>query len=167
MPAFFGPSNANNGSFEDFLARYLQGQRTSRLGRPVDITRLLSRHTHEVLTGAAQFAVEHGHTDVDALHLLRVMVQTEPVAEALRRSGADAAAIARDAEQRLPETGPRRTESTPALTQSAAAATFLQLEADYEAAYLLTLQSALTLIRWPGPSAPRTSIQNTSSWPLC
>ncbi len=119
MPAFFGPSNANNGSFEDFLARYLQGQRTSRLGRPVDITRLLSRHTHEVLTGAAQFAVEHGHTDVDALHLLRVMVQTEPVAEALRRSGADAAAIARDAEQRLPETGPRRTESTPALTQSA------------------------------------------------
>ena len=30
----------------------------------------------------------------------------------------------------------------PALTQSAAAATFLQLEADWEAAYLLTLQSA-------------------------
>ena len=30
----------------------------------------------------------------------------------------------------------------PALAQSAAAATFLQLEADWEAAYLLTLQSA-------------------------
>ncbi|MFL4473007.1 ATP-dependent Clp protease ATP-binding subunit [Paeniglutamicibacter sp. MACA_103] len=119
MPAFFGPSGAGNGSFEDFLARYLQGQRTSRFGRPVDITRLLSRHTHEVLTRAAQFAVEHGHTDIDALHLLRVMLDVEPVDEALRRSGADAAAIARDAEQRLPESGPQRTESTPALTPSA------------------------------------------------
>ncbi|MGB9035899.1 MAG: Clp protease N-terminal domain-containing protein, partial [Paeniglutamicibacter sp.] len=119
MPAFFGPSDAGNGSFEDFLARYLQGQRTSRFGRPVDITRLLSRHTHEVLTRAAQFAVEHGHSDIDALHLLRVMLETEPVGEALRRSGADAAAIARDAEQRLPETGPQRSDSTPALTPSA------------------------------------------------
>ncbi|GAA1882170.1 ATP-dependent Clp protease ATP-binding subunit [Paeniglutamicibacter psychrophenolicus] len=119
MPAFFGPSDAGNGSFEDFLARYLQGQRTSRFGRPVDITRLLSRHTHEVLTRAAQFAVEHGHSDIDALHLLRVMLETEPVGEALRRSGADAAAIARDAEQRLPESGPKRSGSTPALTPSA------------------------------------------------
>ncbi|MBV1781235.1 ATP-dependent Clp protease ATP-binding subunit [Paeniglutamicibacter sp. ABSL32-1] len=119
MPAFFGPSGAGNGSFEDFLARYLQGQRTSRLGRPIDITRLLSRHTHEVLTRAAQFAVEHGHSDIDALHLLRVMLETEPVGEALRRSGADAAAIARDAEQRLPESGPRHNESAPALTPSA------------------------------------------------
>ncbi|MCV9995830.1 ATP-dependent Clp protease ATP-binding subunit [Paeniglutamicibacter sp. ZC-3] len=119
MPAFFGPSGAGNGSFEDFLARYLQGQRTSRFGRPVDITRLLSRHTHEVLTRAAQFAVEHGHTDIDALHLLRVMLEIEPVDEALRRSGADAGAIARDAEQRLPESGPRHSESAPALTPSA------------------------------------------------
>ncbi|OIH85570.1 AAA family ATPase [Arthrobacter sp. UCD-GKA] len=119
MPAFFGPADAGNGSFEDFLARYLQGQRTSRFGRPVDITRLLSRHTHEVLTRAAQFAVEHGHSDIDALHLLRVMLETEPVGEALRRSGADAAAIARDAEQRLPESGPQRSDSTPALTPSA------------------------------------------------
>jgi ATP-dependent Clp protease ATP-binding subunit ClpC len=119
MPAFFGPSDAGNGSFEDFLARYLQGQRTSRFGRPVDITRLLSRHTHEVLTRAAQFAVEHGHSDIDALHLLRVMLETEPVGEALRRSGADAAAIAGDAEQRLPETGPQRSGSSPALTPSA------------------------------------------------
>ncbi|MDQ0095154.1 ATP-dependent Clp protease ATP-binding subunit [Paeniglutamicibacter psychrophenolicus] len=119
MPAFFGPSDAGNGSFEDFLARYLQGQRTSRFGRPVDITRLLSRHTHEVLTRAAQFAVEHGHSDIDALHLLRVMLETEPVGEALRRSGADATAIARDAEQRLPESGPQRADSNPALTPSA------------------------------------------------
>ncbi len=118
MPALFGSSGSGNGSFEDFLARYLQGQRSSRFGRPVDITRLLSRQTHEVLARAAQFAVEHGHTDIDALHLLRVMLETEPTNGALRRSGADADAIARDAEQRLPETGPQRTDSAPALTQS-------------------------------------------------
>ena len=100
MPASFGPSGAGNGSFEDFLARYLQGQRTSRSGRPVDITRLLSRHTHDVMARAAKFAMAHGHNELDALHILRVMVDSEPIAEMLRRAGADVAAIARDAEQR-------------------------------------------------------------------
>ena len=119
MPASFGPSGAGNGSFEDFLARYLQGQRTSRFGRPVDITRLLSRHTHDVMARAAKFAMTHGHNELDALHILRVMIDSEPIAEMLRRAGADAAAIARDAEQRLPETGERPTDAAPGLTQSA------------------------------------------------
>ncbi|MCW2848047.1 MAG: acyl-CoA dehydrogenase domain protein [Marmoricola sp.] len=42
----------------------------------------------------------------------------------------------------LTEAGVEVDYDRPALTQSAAAATFLQLEADWEAAYLLTLQSA-------------------------
>jgi acyl-CoA dehydrogenase len=42
----------------------------------------------------------------------------------------------------LEEAGVEIDYDRPALTQSAAAATFLQLEADWEAAYLLTLQSA-------------------------
>ena len=44
--------------------------------------------------------------------------------------------------RRLEEAGVEIDYDRPALTQSAAAATFLQLEADWEAAYLLTLQSA-------------------------
>ncbi|MBT1001414.1 ATP-dependent Clp protease ATP-binding subunit [Paenarthrobacter sp. DKR-5] len=119
MPTFFGPAGSGSGSFDEFLARYLQGQRAARSGRPTDITRLLSRRTHDVLTLAAQFAVDHGHADVDALHLLRVMAETEPAVGYVQRAGADASAVARAAEERLPEKSGRTAEAAPALTQSA------------------------------------------------
>jgi ATP-dependent Clp protease ATP-binding subunit ClpC len=118
LPTYFGPTGSENGSFDEFLARYLQGQRAQG-GRPIEITRLLSRRTHELLVQAAQFAVDHGHAHVDALHLLRVMVEQEPAASAIRRAGGDPAAIAADAEQRLPESSDQQATSAPALTPSA------------------------------------------------
>ncbi|TFC59303.1 ATP-dependent Clp protease ATP-binding subunit [Cryobacterium sp. TMB1-7] len=119
MPTYFGPTGSDNGSFDEFLARYLQGQRAAQSGRPIEITRLLSRRTHEILVQAAQFAVSHGHAHVDALHLLRVMVEQEPAASAIRRAGGDPAAIAAAADQRLPESGDRESQSAPGLTPSA------------------------------------------------
>jgi ATP-dependent Clp protease ATP-binding subunit ClpC len=119
MPTFFGPDNSGNGSFDEFIARYLQGQRAARAARPIDLTRLLSRRTHEVLAQAARFAVEHGHTDVDALHILRVMVDQAPIVEPVRNAGADPAAIIAAAEQRLPEKSAPRGDTAPALTPSA------------------------------------------------
>ncbi|PXA67269.1 ATP-dependent Clp protease ATP-binding subunit [Cryobacterium arcticum] len=119
MPTYFGPTGSENGSFDEFLARYLQGQRSGQSGRPIEITRLLSRRTHELLVQAAQYAVDHGHAHVDALHLLRVMVEQEPAASAIRRAGGDPAAIAADAEQRLPESSDREAQSAPGLTPSA------------------------------------------------
>jgi ATP-dependent Clp protease ATP-binding subunit ClpC len=118
LPTYFGPAGSENGSFDEFLARYLQGQRAQG-GRPIEITRLLSRRTHELLVQAAQFAVDHGHAHVDALHLLRVMVEQEPAASAIRRAGGDPAAIAADAEQRLPESSDQQATAAPALTPSA------------------------------------------------
>jgi len=118
LPTYFGPAGSENGSFDEFLARYLQGQRAQG-GRPIEITRLLSRRTHELLVQAAQFAVDHGHAHVDALHLLRVMVEQEPAASAIRRAGGDPAAIAADAEQRLPESSDQQAAAAPALTPSA------------------------------------------------
>jgi ATP-dependent Clp protease ATP-binding subunit ClpC len=118
LPTYFGPAGSENGSFDEFLARYLQGQRAQG-GRPIEITRLLSRTTHEILVQAAQFAVGHGHAHVDALHLLRVMVEQEPAASAIRRAGGDTAAIAAAAEQRLPESSDRDAQSAPGLTPSA------------------------------------------------
>jgi len=118
LPTYFGPTGSENGSFDEFLARYLQGQRAQG-GRPIEITRLLSRRTHELLVQAAQFAVDHGHAHVDALHLLRVMVEQEPAASAIRRAGGDPAAIAADAEERLPESSDRESQSAPGLTPSA------------------------------------------------
>ncbi|RAM39259.1 ATP-dependent Clp protease ATP-binding subunit [Arthrobacter globiformis] len=119
MPTFFGPAGSGNGSFDEFFARYLQGQRAARSTRPRDLTRLLSRRTHEVLAHAARFATDHGHSDVDALHILRVMVQDEPAAGYLRRAGADTAAVAQAAEDRLPEKSSVAVDGTPALTPSA------------------------------------------------
>lgn len=119
MPTFFGPAGTGSGSFDEFLARYLQGQRTPRSGRPTDITRLLSRRTHEVLSLAGQFAVDLGHADVDALHILRTMAGEEPAIGYVRRAGADPAAVARAAEERLPEKSGRTVPAVPALTPSA------------------------------------------------
>lgn len=117
MASFPGPTESGHGSFDEFLARYLQGQRAAGAGHPMDITRLLSRRTHDVLGRAAQFAAQHGHNHVDALHILRVMVERD--AEYIRRAGAEPAAIATAAEERLPEQAAARANTTPALTPSA------------------------------------------------
>ncbi|MEB0304739.1 ATP-dependent Clp protease ATP-binding subunit, partial [Cryobacterium sp. 10I1] len=120
MPTFFGPADSGNGSFDEFIARYLQGQQgAAPTGRPIDITRLLSRRTHEVLAEAAQYAVEHGHSHVDVLHILRVLVLREPAAQAIRNTGTDPAALALAAEQRLPERSAPTGDATPGLTPSA------------------------------------------------
>ena len=119
MPTYFGSEDAGNGSFDEFLARYLQGQRAAQSGRSIDITRLLSRRTHEVLGRAATYAVEHGHTHVDALHILRVLVDRSPIIDAVKSTGADPAAVASAAEQRLPEKSDDRQDTAPALTPSA------------------------------------------------
>ncbi|MDJ0324831.1 ATP-dependent Clp protease ATP-binding subunit [Cryobacterium sp. PH31-AA6] len=119
MPTFFGPAGPDSGSFDEFIARYLQGQRAAQSARPIDITRLLSRRTHEVLAQAARFAVDHGHSDVDVLHILRVMTEQEPAAGAIRRAGSDPASIAKAAEQRLPEKSESPAEVDPSLTPSA------------------------------------------------
>ncbi|MDY7556859.1 ATP-dependent Clp protease ATP-binding subunit [Cryobacterium sp. 10C3] len=120
MPTFFGPADSGNGSFDEFIARYLQGQQgAAPTGRPIDITRLLNRRTHEVLAEAAQYAVEHGHSHVDVLHILRVLVLREPAAQAIRNTGTDPAALALAAEQRLPERSAPTGDATPGLTPSA------------------------------------------------
>jgi len=119
MASSFGPAEFSNGSFDEFLARYLQGQRGARNGQPMDITRLLSRRTHEVLARAAEFAANYGHVHVDALHILRVIVEREPAADYIRHAGSEPGAIATAAEERLPEKATARAETALALTPSA------------------------------------------------
>ncbi|HEV7167136.1 MAG TPA: ATP-dependent Clp protease ATP-binding subunit [Micrococcaceae bacterium] len=124
MPTFFNPAGSGQGSFDEFLARYLQGQRAAAARRPIDITRLLSRSSHEVLAAAAQSAAGYGHPELDALHILRALVEQEPMAGHIRRAGADPAAIAKAAEQRLPGQSDRALDTTPPLTPSAQRALF-------------------------------------------
>jgi ATP-dependent Clp protease ATP-binding subunit ClpC len=120
VPENFIPGGAEageGGSFDEFLARYLAGER-ARAARSIDISRFLSRRTQEVLQRAGRFALEHGHNELDALHILRVMADEDPAAEAMQRIGIDPARVVRAAEQRLPQTGDAATDA-PALTPSA------------------------------------------------
>jgi len=110
-------ANGEGNSFDDFLARYLAGER-ARAARSIDISRFLSRRTQEVLQRAGRFALEHGHNELDALHILRVMADEDPAVDAMRRIGVDPTRIVRAADQRLPQTGEATTDA-PALTPPA------------------------------------------------
>ncbi len=124
MPSNTEPEEGAGNSFDEFLARYLEGERAAQSGRSIDISRLLSRRTREVLAAAGRFAIEHGHNELDALHILRVLAERAPASDVIRRAGADPAAIADAAEQRLPEASTDRVDGAPALTQSGQRALF-------------------------------------------
>jgi ATP-dependent Clp protease ATP-binding subunit ClpC len=107
MPEDFTPSTGDSdgaGTFDEFLARYLSGER-ARAERSIDLTRFLSARTQDLLQQAGRFALERGQSELDALHVLRVLVSTDPAKAAVERIGADPESIARAAEGRLPAAG--------------------------------------------------------------
>jgi ATP-dependent Clp protease ATP-binding subunit ClpC len=121
MPTYYNAEGFEGGSFDEFLARLLRG--ASAGGRSIDLGRLLSARTHELLLHSAQYALEHGQREVDALHLLHTMAVEEPGTELLRRIGVDPEVIARNVEERLP--GQAETaDVAPSLTQAAQRALF-------------------------------------------
>jgi ATP-dependent Clp protease ATP-binding subunit ClpC len=124
LPNNSEPQDVGGNSFDEFLARYLEGERSAQSGRSIDISRLLSRRSREVLAEAGRFALEHGQNELDALHILRVIAEREPAAAVIRRVGSDPATVAHAAEQRLPETSADRATAAPALTQSGQRALF-------------------------------------------
>jgi ATP-dependent Clp protease ATP-binding subunit ClpC len=127
VPENFNPAEGNaeggSNSFDEFLARYLEGERAARAGRSIDLSKLISRRTQELLAQAGQYAIEHGHRELDALHILRTIAPQQPASDAIRGVGADPRAIAAAAEQRLPANS-SDTVTQPALTQSAQRALF-------------------------------------------
>ncbi|UAJ80774.1 ATP-dependent Clp protease ATP-binding subunit [Leifsonia sp. ZF2019] len=123
MPENFTPESGGAGSFDEFLARYLAGER-ARAARSIDISRFLSRRTQEILAEAGRFALEHGHRELDALHILRVMAGEEPAADAMRGIGVDPARVVLAAEQRLPASGETVDADAASITPSAQRALF-------------------------------------------
>ena len=104
MPEDFTSAGDEQGgnAFDEFLARYLAGEQ-ARESRSIDLSRFLSARTQQLLQESGRFALERGQRELDALHVLRVLVEADPAVDAVRRVGADPRAIARAAEQRLPE----------------------------------------------------------------
>lgn len=102
MPEDFTPgADGDGGSFDDFLARYLAGER-ARAQRSIDLSRFLGSRTQELLQRAGRFALERGQRELDALHVLRVLVAEAPARDAVEHIGADPAAILRATDERLP-----------------------------------------------------------------
>ncbi|WP_106814445.1 ATP-dependent Clp protease ATP-binding subunit [Microbacterium timonense] len=102
MPEDFTPQTGDEGSsFDEFLARYLAGER-ARAERSIDLSRYLGARTQELLQRAGKYALERGQRELDALHVLRILVAEAPARDAVRRIGADADAIVRATEERLP-----------------------------------------------------------------
>ncbi|SMX78040.1 ATP-dependent Clp protease ATP-binding subunit ClpC [Brevibacterium sp. 239c] len=118
MATFFGSAGSGGDSFDEFLARFLQGQQGARKGRSVDINKLLSKRSHEVIDNAADYAREHGQAEVDALHILRTMAETEPGVSAIRQAGADPEQVAHAVEERLPASSSTKPEGPLTLTGS-------------------------------------------------
>lgn len=99
MPDNFNEAGAS--SFDEFLARYLAGEQ-ARQARSIDLSRFLTSRTQSILQRAGRFALERGQTELDALHILRVIVEDESVAQAITRVGASPERIITATEARLP-----------------------------------------------------------------
>jgi ATP-dependent Clp protease ATP-binding subunit ClpC len=121
VPEDFTADGAN--SFDDFLARYLAGEQ-ARQSRSIDLTRFLTTRTQEILQNAGRFALERGQTELDALHILRVLVQDDAVAQAIRRVGVDPMRLVAATESRLPAAGAPADVDGATVTPSASRALF-------------------------------------------
>ncbi len=116
MAAIYGP--VGDGSFDDFIARILQGQRLP-VQRSIDISRLVSRRMSSVIATAVEYAREHHHPEVDALHLLHALLELPQVTAAASGTGADLDALRSTIEERMPADGEREAQGPPTLTASA------------------------------------------------
>ncbi|WP_448712397.1 ATP-dependent Clp protease ATP-binding subunit [Microbacterium profundi] len=121
MPNDFSDNGAN--SFDEFLSRYLAGER-ARQTRSIDLSRFLTARTQEILQNAGRLALERGQTELDALHVLRAIVEDATVAQAIERIGVTPNQIIDAVETRLPAPGARAEADAATITPSASRALF-------------------------------------------
>jgi ATP-dependent Clp protease ATP-binding subunit ClpC len=113
FPGTYGEGPYGQGSFDDFIARYLAG---GQRPRRVDITQLLSQQARELVNGAAMHAAATGHADLDTQHLLWAMTGDDTTRRLLAGAGADPDELRRRLE---PDGAVQAREQVPALTPAA------------------------------------------------
>ncbi|MRG60225.1 AAA domain-containing protein [Agromyces sp. CFH 90414] len=121
MPEDFNEAGAS--SFDEFLSRYLAGEQ-ARQARSIDLSRFLTSRTQSILQRAGKFALERGQTELDALHILRVIVEDEAVTQAITRIGASPERIITATEARLPKATQTADINAATITPSASRALF-------------------------------------------
>ncbi|WP_157001937.1 ATP-dependent Clp protease ATP-binding subunit [Agromyces laixinhei] len=124
MPEDFTPQGGDEtNSFDEFLSRYLEGER-SRQARSIDLSRFLTARTQGILQQAGRFALERGQTELDALHILRVIVEDEAVTQAVEGIGVAPERIITATEARLPAASDAADINAATITPSASRALF-------------------------------------------
>ena len=121
MPNDF--NEAASGSFDEFLARYLAGEQ-ARQSRSIDLSRFLTARTQQILQRAGRFALERGQTELDALHVLRVIVGDDAVAQAIQHIGVTPQTIIDAVDARLPLPGDSAGQDAATIMPSASRALF-------------------------------------------
>jgi ATP-dependent Clp protease ATP-binding subunit ClpC len=122
VPEDFNPE-AGASSFDEFLSRYLAGEQ-ARQARSIDLSRFLTARTQGILQQAGRFALERGQTELDALHILRVIVEDEAVKQAIARIGVAPERIISATEARLPAASDTADINAATITPSASRALF-------------------------------------------
>lgn len=122
MPEDFNPE-AGASSFDEFLSRYLAGEQ-ARQARSIDLSRFLTARTQGILQQAGRFALERGQTELDALHILRVIVEDESVKQAVARIGVAPERLITATEARLPAASDPADINAATITPSASRALF-------------------------------------------
>ncbi|MEV1131188.1 ATP-dependent Clp protease ATP-binding subunit [Agromyces sp. NPDC049794] len=121
MPDNFNEAGAS--SFDEFLARYLAGEQ-ARQARSIDLSRFLTARTQGILQQAGRFALERGQTELDALHILRVIVEDDSVKQAIERIGVSPERLISATEARLPAASDTADINAATITPSASRALF-------------------------------------------
>ncbi|SFR71254.1 ATP-dependent Clp protease ATP-binding subunit ClpC [Agromyces sp. CF514] len=122
MPEDFNPE-AGASSFDEFLSRYLAGEQ-ARQARSIDLSRFLTARTQGILQRAGRFALERGQTELDALHILRVIVEDDSVKQAIARIGVAPERLITATEARLPAASDVADINAATITPSASRALF-------------------------------------------
>ncbi|SFS09533.1 ATP-dependent Clp protease ATP-binding subunit ClpC [Agrococcus baldri] len=117
MAAIYGP--VGDGSFDDLIARLMQQGGRTPAARSIDVSRLISRRTGSVMASALEYAREHKHPEVDALHLLHALLELPEFAAGLQGAGADVDQLRETIADRLPAEGTTEVSGPPSLTASA------------------------------------------------
>jgi ATP-dependent Clp protease ATP-binding subunit ClpC len=117
MAAIYGP--VGDGSFDDLIARLMQQGGRTPVARSIDVSRLISRRTGSVMASALEYAREHKHPEVDALHLLHALLELPEFSAGLRSAGADVDQLRETIADRLPAEGTTEVSGPPSLTASA------------------------------------------------
>ena len=109
---FMGPENFGPDPFGEFLARFFGGGPGAHQPGPrrIDIGRLMSEPTRNLVAGAAAYAAEHGSTDLDSEHLLRAALAVEPTRTMISQAGADPDALAAQIDEQAGDTLPQSAE---------------------------------------------------------